>query len=324
MSSLYVIEQGASLKKEGMELVVEKDSKILTTVETHRLDCILLFGNIQVTTQALKLLLEQGIDLALLRQSGQIYGLLTPPVSKNVTLRMEQYHYTQNPLTRLILSKLLVTAKIRNALETLRQFQWNTPSSDIKTAILNLQDTLAAVQKSPSLTSINGAEGIAAKTYFNAYAFAFRDRSLFRGRSKRPPLDPVNALLSFGYMLLALRIQSHLNAAGFDPYLGFYHRIDYGRPALALDLLEPFRAPVVDRFVTKMFNLGVFKTDDFVICPEEGCRLTPTALKRFFGHWEEQMAQVKFIEALQRQIESFRAYLLKKKNTLEFYHFKAR
>lgn len=324
MSSLYIIEQGATLKKEGMELVVEKDSQILTTVESHRLDCVLLFGNIQVTTQTLKLLLEQGINLALLQQSGQIYGLLTPPVSKNVTLRLQQYQFSQNPLTRLILSKLLVMTKIRNSLETMRQFQWNAPSPSIKTAILSLQDSLAAVQKSPSLTSVNGAEGIAARSYFDAYSHTLKDRSLFHGRNKRPPRDPVNALLSFGYMLLAFRIQSLLNAEGFDPYLGFYHRIDYGRPALALDLLEPFRAPVVDRFVTKMFNLGVFRADDFVTSPEEGCRLTPAALKRFFGHWEEQVTQAKFIEALRRQIESLRAYLLKKRDTVEFYHFKAR
>jgi CRISPR-associated protein Cas1 len=324
VSSLYIIEQGASLKKEGLEIIVEKDSKVLSAIETHRLDSILLFGNIQVTTQALRLLLEEGIQLAFLRQSGYLYGIVTPPISKNVVLRLEQYRAVQDPLTRLILSKVLVTAKLKNTLETLRQYLWNSPKPKLKDAAVSIQEMICSIQKSPTLSAISGIEGMAARTYFEAYATVFKEASIFHSRSKRPPLDPGNALLSLGYTLLAFRIQSHLNASGFDPYLGFYHRIDYGRPALSLDMLEPFRAPVVDRFVTRMFNLGVIKNDDFTSSPEEGYRLTPTALKRFFSHWEEQLSHTGFLENLNCQVDSLRAYLMKKEPALKLYQFKAR
>jgi CRISPR-associated protein Cas1 len=111
----------------------------------------------------------------------------------------------------------------------------------------------------------------------------------FDGRNRRPPRDPLNALLSFGYVLAGNEIQALLDGMGFDPYLGFYHQIDYGRPSLALDLLEEFRAPLVDRLCTRLLNLRVFQKEDFAGTPEKGVILKKESLKRFFPLWEQEL-----------------------------------
>jgi CRISPR-associated protein Cas1 len=132
-------------------------------------------------------------------------------------------------------------------------------------------------------------EGGAAAGYFQALTAAVPADLGFDGRNRRPPRDPVNALLSFGYVLVGNELQALLDAMGFDPYLGFYHQIDYGRPSLALDLLEEFRAPVVDRLVAKLFNRKIFQAKDFTVEPEHGARLHREALKRFFPLYEEEL-----------------------------------
>jgi CRISPR-associated protein Cas1 len=324
MPALYLTEQGAILRKTSRTLVVEKEGKNIAEVEACKVDNVLVYGNIQVTTQAMRLLLENGIELTFLSEGGKMYGQLTPPLSKNILLRKKQFELFNNEWSCLGLARPLIKSKLLNSAEVLKQFSWHIEGFNCDTEIDTLTKFAEQAETTQLMSTLNGIEGAAAKTYFAAYTNAFKEKSLFNGRSKRPPRDPANALMSFAYVLLLGLIQSHLEAAGFDPYQGFCHKVVYSRPSLALDLLEVFRSPVADRFAVKMLNLGVFKNEDFIDQPIDGFRLTPEALKRFFQRWEECLTKMNLLVVIREQVDSLRKAVLGEIKTPEYYLFKAK
>lgn len=290
MANLYLIEQGAVLRKTGDRLIVEKDDKELLEVECFKLDTIFLFGNVHVTTPALTELLEHEIELALLTMGGRLKGQLTPPKAKNVLLRMAQYHKSQDAAWIVRLARAFVDGKIRNALALLTRHHRNYPERGFAPFREELDRLLYTVASTDVLDSLRGIEGTAARSYFAAFALACRTELQFEGRRRRPPTDPINALLSFGYTLVTAELTSLLDAMGYDPYLGVYHQLDYGRPSLALDLLEEFRVPAVDRLVLNLTNLRTLQASDFVADPETGgLRLDRKALGKFFRAYEEHL-----------------------------------
>lgn len=153
-----------------------------------------------------------------------------------------------------------------------------------------------AVSGALSLDSLRGVEGSAAARYFRAVAGVFPAAFGFAGRNRRPPRDPVNALLSFGYVLVGNELQSLLDAMGYDPFLGLFHDLDYGRPSLALDLLEELRAPLVDRFTASLLNLGTLTASDFTPTAEGGVVLTREAMKRYFVAYEKELTEPRSVE----------------------------
>lgn len=157
------------------------------------------------------------------------------------------------------------------------------------TDVQELDSRVPSARAALSLETLRGIEGTAAARHFGALAGMVPSAFAFDGRNRRPPRDPVNALLSFGYVLVGNELQALLDAMGFDPYLGFYHQLDYGRPSLALDLLEEFRAALVDRFSLNLLNLGILKPQDFVETPEKGVVLGRDALKTWFAHYEKEL-----------------------------------
>src|SRR5262249_50396885 len=147
-----------------------------------------------------------------------------------------------------------------------------------------------AIPTAESLETLRGLEGAAARNYFAGFALACRTELQFEGRRRRPPTDPVNALLSFGYTLVGAELTNLLDAMGYDPYIGFYHQLDYGRPSLALDLLEEFRVPAVDRLVLNLVNLRTLQASDFSADEESGgLRLDRKALGKFFRAYESHL-----------------------------------
>lgn len=290
MANLYLIEQGAVLRKTGNRVIVEKDDVELLEIECFKLDTIFLFGNIHVTTPALTELLEHGIELALLTQSGRLKGQLTPPKAKNVLLRMAQYQQSQNLDLTLPLARLFVDGKVRNALALLTRQHRNYPDRGFAPHREELDRLRQGITTVETLDSLRGVEGTAARHYFAGFALACRTDLAFEGRRRRPPTDPVNALLSFGYTLVGAELASLLDAMGYDPYIGFYHQLDYGRPSLALDLLEEFRVPAVDRLVLNLANLRTLQAGDFVTDEESGgLRLDRKALGKFFRAYETHL-----------------------------------
>jgi CRISP-associated protein Cas1 len=289
VANLYITEQNAILRKTGDRLVVEKEGEELLEVPCLKLDAVLLFGNVQFTTQAAVEMLDHGIELALLSRSGRLRGQLTPPKAKNLPLRLGQYDLSRDEGFCLTFCREVVRAKVENAAAVLRRFRKNHPEAVARAEIEGLDAAAVSAADAPSIDSLRGTEGTAAARYFGVLPGLVPEAFRFQGRSRRPPRDPFNALISFGYVLVGTELQSLLDGMGFDPYLGFYHRVDYGRPSLALDLLEEFRAPLVDRFAAKLLNLGVLSEGDFVSSPQGGVYLGREGMKRFFGAWEEEL-----------------------------------
>lgn len=292
MANLYLTEQGAVLRKTGERLLVEKDDKELLEIECFKVDTIFVFGNVQVTTPALTTLLAQGIELAFLSVTGRLKGQLTPPKAKNVLLRVAQYQKFQETPFALNLARCFVQGKVHNALSLLTRQHRNYPTRGFDPYRQELTRLLHKVDTAPTLETLRGLEGTAARVYFEGFRLACRAELTFPGRRRRPPTDPINALLSFGYTLINAELASLLDAMGYDPYIGFFHQLDYGRPSLALDLLEEFRVPAVDRLVLNLTNLRVLQAEDFVQDAESGgLRLQRPALGKFFRAYEEHMNQ---------------------------------
>lgn len=289
MPVLYVTEQQSIIRKTSDRLVVEKEGTVLMEIPCLKLDTILIFGNVQVTTQALVEMLDHGIELAILSKSGQLRGQLTPPKAKNIPLRMRQYEAARDERFCLRFGREVVSAKIESSAAVLRRFRKHHPEAIPISDVQELDSRLPAARAALSLETLRGVEGTAAACHFRALAGMVPRDFGFEGRNRRPPRDPVNALLSFGYVLVGNELQALLDAMGFDPYLGFFHQVDYGRPSLALDLLEEFRAALVDRFSTNLLNLGVLQRQDFVETSEKGIVLGREALKTWFARYEKEL-----------------------------------
>ena len=287
MANLYLTEQNSVLRKSGSRLIVEKDEEILLEVQCHKIDAVLIFGNVQFTTQAVGELFKHGIELAIFSRTGRLKGQLTSPATKNIALRLCQFRKYDDAYFRLAISKQFVSGKINNCLTLMRLFSYNHPEIDVKAENSVLAAALADVETADGVNRILGLEGTAAKTYFNALSKMILGDFTFPGRKKRPPTDPVNAMLSLSYTMLFNEIASLLDGLGFDPYLGYFHSVDYGRASLAADLMEEFRAPVADRLVLNFVNNRIFKPDDFYSNPKTGgVVFKQDALKRYFTEYE--------------------------------------
>ena len=246
MPVLYLIDQNTVLRKTSDRLVLTSkppgsrttsksysQADVLLELPCNDVDHVMLFGNIQVTTQALQELLEHGIELALFTFSGKLLGQLTPAASKNITLRIAQFEKHRDEKFVLNTAKAIVLNKIGNALAMLRQHRWNHPEIFTDAELAALEDLSKRADNADNLDSLRGHEGSATAAYFKLFGRMFKAPWKFSTRTRRPPKDPVNAVLSFGYVVVGNELQSLLDGAGFDPYLGFYHAVEYGRPSLA-------------------------------------------------------------------------------------------
>jgi CRISPR-associated protein Cas1 len=314
---LYLTEQGSILRKAGDRFLVEKDDEVILDLPYHKLETVLVFGNVQVTTQALAELLEKGVNLSLFSRQGNYRGSLAPARGKNIELRVAQFELYKDTARSLGLARAVVEAKIRNALAVLNRYR--EKNSDVSEAFsmrrADVEKLAAEVAGAQDLAQLEGIEGAAARSYFDALMEFNRSALRWPGRVKHPSTDPLNALLSLTYTLLMHELTGLLEGVGLDPFLGFLHRIDYGRPSLALDLLEPLRHPIGDRLVLTLVNRAMVDTSDFQSGGEgKGVFLVNRAMKRYLAEYERWMldrgaAGVSFRERLRAEVESFARYL---------------
>lgn len=264
---LYVQEAGARVGKRGDELSVTSRDGTTQTSRLVQTSQVSLFGGVQVTTQAVQALAGRGVPICYFTHGGWFYGLTTGMTHKNVELRRLQFRASEDPAASLALARCFVATKIRNARTLLRR-NGSPPDFDLA----RLKEWAEQAEESNDPASLLGIEGSAARLYFQHFPNLIKEASGddsasrfdFDGRNRRPPKDPINALLSFVYAILAKDLTTTLLAVGFDPFLGFFHRPRYGRPALALDLMEEFRPLVADSTVITAVNTGVVRPNDFV------------------------------------------------------------
>lgn len=263
MPPLYLVEQGAKLSHDGHRLVVTKEGETLITVPLIHVSEVLIFGNIQVTTPALKMLLSQGIDVVFLTEDGRYYGRLVGPPTKYGELRRLQYERASDPAFSLGVAQCIVEGKLQNLRTLLMRYNREKQDPAVADAIMQLATLTERVPRTQGLHSLQGIEGRGAALYFGVFKRLFKADWGFKSRLRRPPPDPINVLLSFGYTILAHALESAVNLVGLDPYIGFLHTTEYGRPSLALDLMEEFRPIIVDSVVLRVCNNEIVKMEDF-------------------------------------------------------------
>lgn len=306
MPNLYITEQNSVLRKTGDRLIVQKDDETLLDVRCRNIDAVLIFGNVQFTTQVVHELFEHGIEMAILTKTGKLIGQITSPAPKNIELRLKQFEKYRDNDFKLNLSKKIVIGKINNSIKLIKQFSYNHPETDLKKQIDILDKTLEKISGAKSIDGLLGLEGNAAKGYFDAFGKMMLGDFEFAGRKKYPSTDPVNALLSLTYTMIFNEIGSLLDGLGFDPYLSYFHSVDYGRASLASDLVEEFRAPIADSFVLDIVNNRRFKPDDFYKnIKNEAIYLSREALKRYFVEYEDMMNR-QFVHFRTKEKTTFR------------------
>ncbi len=291
MATIYLTEQGSKLSKTSKRLVIEKEGQTLLEIPEFKVERVLIFGNVQITTQAMAFLLDNGIEVSFLSLYGKYRGRLSPVESKNAQLRIRQYQKHLDNEFKVSLAKAIVHAKLHNGRELLMRYARNHPEIDFSQDKIQMEACISQIEHKQSVNSVMGVEGAAASVYFEAFGKMLRKELRFEKRQRRPPKDPVNALLSLGYTLIGNEMHSMVCAVGFDPYIGFFHGIDYGRPSLALDLIEPFRHAIIDRFTLYLVNNHILSEKDFEDTGEEGVLLNDDARKRYFAEYEKYMTK---------------------------------
>lgn len=263
---LYVQAQGAVIRKDGDLLKIFLKGSAPESVRLLDVSQVGIFGNIQLSTQTLRELCTRGIPVSYFSYGGWFYGMVTGHMHKNIELRRMQYATAENAERSLYLARRFVQAKILNCRTLLRRNHVNSPSEALKEMAL----WAGKARKAESKETLLGIEGMAARIYYRHFAGMLKQSRetdcgfIFENRNRRPPKDPVNALLSFAYSILAKDLTAILQTVGFDPYLGFYHTVKYGRPALALDMMEEFRPLIADSVVIGAINNGEIRLTDFV------------------------------------------------------------
>ena len=286
MPVIYIREQGTMLCKRGERLVVTKNDRVLLDQPLIGVDGVSVFGNVQISTQAAVMLMERGIDVSLFSYSGKYLGHLVSDKSKNIFLRMTQYAVYQDEEKRLQIAREIVRNKIDNQISVIRQhrFRDTFPWKEDVALLVDYRDRL---NQQKTANEILGIEGICSNVYFHSYGAMFKSNIKFEKRSRRPPKDPANVILSLAYTLLTKEVCGVLDAESFEPYLGFLHGVRYGRKSLALDIVEEFRQPMADRLVLKVFNKRILSEYDFEYDDDNQIVLSEEGFRRFCMAYEK-------------------------------------
>lgn len=259
---LYVQEQGARLGKTGDTIVVRRKDQILQQVRMIDVSQVCLLGNVQFSAQLVRELAARNIPICHFSYGGWFHAITHGMTHKNVELRIQQFQAFSKPEVALELARAIVVGKIKNCRTMLRR---NLPD-DPENVVDQLAELHRKTRRIKSAESLLGIEGTAAKLYFSQFGRLFKTQTGFslEGRNRRPPTDPVNAVLSFLYALLVKELTIITQAVGFDPMLGIYHRPRYGRPSLALDLAEEFRPLIADSATLMLINNGEINESSFI------------------------------------------------------------
>lgn len=317
MPALYLVEQQTKIRIRNRRVQVERDlspdaqppiespdsqienlrSQILLSAPLAQVEQVVIFGNVGLTTPAIDAFLSQGTEVVFLTLRGEYRGRLVGNVTPHVPLRRAQYTRLGEPGFVLSMAKGFVRAKLGHQRALLLRHNRERGDAEIEAVTAQIHAALEEVERKTALSSLLGVEGAATAAYFRGLQRLFDPKWKFEDRNRRPPRDPVNVLLSFGYTLLAEAASSAVQAVGLDPYAGFLHEVAYNRPALGLDLMEEFR-PVVDGVVMWCLNSGQVTPEEFAPGPPERPILLGAQGQRRFLQAYEQRMDVKYTHPL--------------------------
>jgi CRISP-associated protein Cas1 len=290
LNTLYITRSECYLHKERETVVIKQGDNKLGQFPMLALQNILCFGQVSVSPGLMAACLESGVGLSFFTEFGKFQAQVMGMPKGNVLLRRTQYRWADDEEKSVSVARLMIAAKVGNCRAVLMREQRNHGTSDALThAAEKMAALLENIRHARNVPQLMGLEGEAASVYFGVFNSLLRSHGFeFSGRVRRPPGDPVNALLSFAYVLLASECASALAGVGLDPYVGFLHQDRPGRKSLALDLMEELRAPLADRFVLTLINRGQMKLDDFVTEASGAVRLKDDARKTFLTAYQER------------------------------------
>ena len=325
---LYVLDQGARITTNDRIFSITKDDKVLNTALPMDVSNICIYGNVQITTQAITKALRESIPIVFMSRSGNFKGMATPFTTINAQRRRSQFTALDNPEICRIINSAIVSAKIRNCRNLLRR-------NANKSADPGVNELTYYANKSDKCTITNrlrGYEGTAARIYFSFFNHMLHENAInakfsFTKRTRRPPKDPINAMLSFGYALLLKDIIIALELAGLDPMHGFYHISRHSRPALALDIMDSFRPLIVDSVVLSLVNNGRIGKNDFEK-RDRGTYFARESSKKLIAEYERRLAtkltdentgqKIILRTAIYRTAESLALFLSGKQSNINF------
>jgi CRISP-associated protein Cas1 len=295
LNTLYVTTPEAYLTKDGENVVVKVDSEEKFRIPIHNIEGIIVFNYLGASPSLMALCAERQVGLSFHNAGGRFLARVSGPVKGNVLLRRKQYRLADDKQFSLEISKLFILGKIfncKNILARAIRDHGNESNKCILENAMQLQNTfLKQVDGCTNHDSLRGAEGMAANTYFEVFNHLIvsqKDSFIFNGRSRRPPKDNVNAMLSYVYTLLAHEVQSALESVGIDPYVGFLHTDRPGRPSLALDMMEEFRPYLADRLVLSLINRKQVSASGFSNHSESGILMNDATRKELLNAWQKR------------------------------------
>jgi CRISPR-associated protein Cas1 len=298
LNTLYVTTDGAYVRKDGANIVVELDGAERARVPVHMLGSLVCFGRISLSPPVMGFCAEEGITITYLSQNGRFLARVEGPVAGNVLLRHQQHLCSECSSTAVAIVRGIVAAKTANQRAILQRALRDHGASmgdedrgALDMAVDRLLDIARRTLKPADIDGLRGLEGEAGHVYFGVFGKMLRthdDTIRFCGRSRRPPLDPVNAVLSLLYTLLVHDCRSALESVGLDPSVGFLHRLRPGRPSLALDLMEELRPHLADRLALTLFNRGELKARDFRIMENGAVFLEDMARKNLLIAYQDR------------------------------------
>lgn len=319
MTSLYLLEQGVWVGKDGEQLAVYRKRDVIRRVPLPLIDRVFVFGRIHLSIEVMRVCLRRRIPLALLSRQGWLYGTLSPPQEGRLRLRRAQQQVQEDLGRGLDFARVLVAAKIHNQRVLLQRLNRRRPDVENEFAVNVLRYLESRAPQALDIAALLGVEGAAAAQYFPALGRQLQD-SQFRlvERVRRPPTNPANAVLSFGYSLLWNHIRAVVELHGLDSYLGHLHVPRDDHLALISDLIEPFRTPIVDSLVLTMVNRRMFAAEDFEYA-NGACFLADPGRRKFVTQFEQIMGETIQLpngrdgvrwELIDQCVESYKAALL--------------
>lgn len=292
LNVLYVTTPESYLCKDGENVVVNVNQQEVFRIPILNIEGIVMFGYMGASPGLMKLCADHGVALTFLSPHGNYIGRFQGPVHGNVLLRKRQYKVSEDIDYSLSLSRLFVAGKVMNYRAVLQRYLRDYgPDEDVTAAITRHTVLKDKILDAPDVDTLRGFEGDAANTYFEVFhhlIIAQKDDFVFNGRNRRPPKDPINALLSFVYTLLAHECAAALESVGLDSYVGFMHSIRPGRTSLALDLMEEMRAYMGDRLVLSLINRKQVNASDFKFQGDQGVVMTDNARRTVITAWQNR------------------------------------
>ena len=323
MCILYVTDPAAQLRKAGGQFVVCREQDVLARIPLEKLEGVVLFGGVQASAQVLTTLLQRGVSTLWLSRKGGYYGRLQPALQQDdAACQRKQFLLSADGPWRLELAKNLVDAKLHNSITLVRRYARKLSQPLLVKAAEEMQRLREKAAQASSLETLLGIEGSAARVYFQGFPKMLPGGFAFAGRSRRPPRDPVNSLLSFGYFLVLQELHSFLAQRGLQPYVGFLHKERKGHPALASDLLEEWRPVLVDSLVLSLLWGNRLREEHF-LPPDArgGVYLREDGRRLFLNAYEERLNResgyggrtISYREALRQQVLALHRAVLEEK-----------